>query len=134
MADKMHKHQENLQKLCRLCGGYLCKDAVVFKCQDILKHAFFIDVTKDSDLIEPKKLCKVCYATLLTVENRQTTTNLKPVSLEDHNDNCSTCARVETIKKGGRKPKKAKLGRPKSNEQIWSRAVINKVIEHYSKN
>ena len=126
----MHKHQENLQKLCRLCGGYICKDAVdVLKCQEKIKNAFFIDISNDSDLIEPRKICKVCYATLLTVENRQTTTNLKPVSWEHHNNNnCATCSRVETIKKGGRKPKKAKLGRPKSNEQIWSRAVLNKII------
>ena len=35
----MHKHQENFQKLCRLCGGYISKDAVgVLKCQEKIKH------------------------------------------------------------------------------------------------
>ena len=122
-------HREYLKQLCRLCGGKLNKDPVnVSLCISKIKNVYFIDISTDLPSIHPPKICQACYVTMRNVENRKTTTCLKIYSWDNHSQDCKVCSHIESIKKGGRKPKKAKTGRPSNNKKIWSRSIINNIM------
>ena len=73
-------------------------------------------------------------SSMLRHSYKRKTTTMKLFKWKSHCYNCQTCNKVSTIKNGGRRPKKVKLGRPKAETHIWSRAILNKVFAEVSHN
>ena len=90
---------------------------------------FFINVeNEDCGDIHPKYICLRCYSSMRQVKVRDTTNTLKIIAFKPHKENdCEVCGSVPTLKKGGRKKKKPKSGRP--TRRIWDRKVINEINE-----
>ena len=127
-------HADSLKKLCRLCATLLTKDTFeVSKYRDRLNRAFFIDTEADCEDNHPKRLCIRCYATILNIEKRGTTTTMKIQQWKPHDLNCEVCSSIKLLQMGHRNPnrktKKPKSGRPKKLEATWTRATSNLIIE-----
>ena len=125
-ANTFERHVSLLQKLCRICGNLLQKDTFnVSNYSSMIQTAFF--VYTDLTNVHPAKICLKCYATMLNIQKRETTTQTKVVTWQPHTStDCETCAYASGFSKAGRKPKKGKSGRPKStSNNIWTRKIIN---------
>ena len=125
-------HSQALENLCRLCGGNLTKKDVFYiqKYKDLINKTVLVNL--ESELLDdnhPKKFCMRCFSTLRNIEKKAITTAFTIVKWDEHCvKNCTTCARSIIAKKGGRRPKKEKKERPNSSESIWSRTILNKLI------
>ena len=66
---------------------------------------------------------------MTNIENRNTTTQLKPINWEVHDTNCTLCITIlqNSVKVEG-SAKKKKYGRP-SNNLIWTRAKTASFLE-----
>ena len=129
-------HALALLKLCRLCGGNISKYRVSYRCTDYIdeiKKGFGIDVLKDMDEVHPESFCDCCYASLqrkmkAVEECRVMLTYLKPVKWGEHvNEDCETCKRCDSVRKGGR-PKKGRKNRGKPAADS-----CHTIIEHIRK-
>ena len=130
MADVFEQHCLNLQNLCRICGGYIRKDPVMVNTiHERIAEAFHIDTSSDNPVVHPPKICLACYSTMINIKKRQTTTILKIWPWYEHSNDCMTCSHTLKVKKGGRKLKKPKLGRPKAGTKIWSRSIFDLLSE-----
>ena len=65
---------------------------------------------------------------MTNIQNRDTTTQLKPISWKVHDTNCTLCITMPELSKCGRKCKKIKCGRP-SNNSIWARVKTASFLE-----
>ena len=130
----MNVHAENLQRICRICFEFLGKDKyVLHNLKNRLANAFFINFNNELPLVHPSHICHKCYCTLCNIEKKSTTSTLAPHSWKAHSEgDCELCNKVATLKKGGRRPKragKAKGGRPSNNTKDWSQSVIKTLDE-----
>jgi len=128
-------HIQNLANLCRICGNRLRKlkqtYQTTYSCKrykELLEKNFQINTEKDDPAIHPPRFCNLC----------SITHTRERVYWEIHTDDgkCSTCAREDKAKKGGR-PKKSKRGGgkhlPKSSDDthtnMQSTATIKTVLK-----
>lgn len=91
-----------LAKLCRVCGEFLTKSKGIAKQKMTLEkelELLFVHIQEDVDNIHPKYVCFRCYNTLKNIENRNTTTQLKPKNWSPHTEVCSVCENVQGMKK-----------------------------------
>ena len=121
MTASYDQHIKYLKKLCRLCGGILSKDPVPV-CKFIMqaKTAFHIDLSDDKPEVHPPMLCMRCYTIARNVNERETTTTLVIKKWQTHDESCS-CYGI----KRGRRTKKVHTGRPSTENNIWTRPVLN---------
>ncbi|XP_057313751.1 V(D)J recombination-activating protein 1-like [Hydractinia symbiolongicarpus] len=125
-------HENMLAKLCRVCGEFLTKSKGIAKQKMTLEkelELLFVHIQEDVDNIHPKYVCFRCYNTLKNIENRNTTTQLKPKNWSPHTEVCSVCENVQGMKKGGRPSKKKKTGRPSTFKPIWSRKALEEISD-----
>ena len=127
-------HIQNLANLCRVCGNRLKKLKLTYErtysCKEYKEFLenFQINTKKDDPAIHPPQSCNLCLIAH----------KCKRVYWEIHTDdgNCSTCAREDKAKKGGR-PRKSKRGGgkyvPKSSDDMptnrKSTATIKTVLK-----
>ena len=72
-----HSPCTNFNKLCRICGNLLGKNALAKKMYITqLNSVLFINVTKDLQYIHPPKICMKCYLLMNTVSKRNSTISL----------------------------------------------------------
>ena len=93
-----------------------------------MSKAFLVNLDKGDPNIQPKSVCQPCYSTMTNAEVRQTTTQIKPLSLEAHVENIwVTCQQIQQLRIGGRKFKKNKTGRP--SKKLWSKIITKNVLK-----
>ena len=96
----MVSHEENLSKLCRLCGkkiilkhGYK-KAKSVEEYSDILFQYYDIDVSLESCEVYPKHLCGNCRRNLDRLKKGEATSSklTAPFEFVQHSENCYVCS------------------------------------------
>lgn len=125
MADK---HNEILDKLCRVCGQKLkAQPKKVILCKTLFLEVFSIDVSEEDTKVFPSSICHNCEIKMGHKKNGRRI-NLKVWKWVPHsNTSCKTCEHFCKIQKGGRKSKKSswRPGRPKANENFTLKDVMN---------
>ena len=126
------KHVEHLQKLCRVCGGWLWtgpKSGYGYNCSerdkksltlwsDLLEGCFSIMIHDDIPEMHPTKFCHSCRQVLARwCEAQMNNRNYQPATVlyewEEHSENsCSLCQRFSGLSQG-RRIKKCKRRYPR---------------------
>ena len=100
-------HQENLSRLCRLCGGRLATTKSAHSCngyEDLFSIS--IDLFEDQANVHPPRMCHACYCQIV-VANKPPTEKVYNWTRHPRVGTCDVCTLVVASSKGGR-PKKAK--------------------------
>ena len=126
MADN-DKHQESLQRLCRVCSN-LIKNRIKKKNEhsSLFLTCFGIEeVEKEDCNCFPKNFCHNCYLKMKGTEKGKSTSLQLSTWACHKNQACQTCNMLDTAKKGGRKSKPWHPGRPKSAHNMTLSELMN---------
>lgn len=119
--DGQELHNLGLKIICRICGRRCEKWPVSKrhngtkkeKHSDSLKSTYKVDVNEDCSAIHPANICQCCIGTFT-----QELPSRRPVQeWTEHGPNCLLCKLVEETRRGGRRPKPAKVAAKRRKER-----------------
>lgn len=122
----MEGHQENLNKLCRVCSNRVQKfkqrnvRKPVKKCAlyaEKIKLKYNIDVSFDEPHRHPLHICHLCYSNLFVATSREIPNDW---SAHPERGTCSVCSKVE----------EDKGGRPKKGKSAWVDRLVQKELDN----
>ena len=125
-------HTSILESLCRICGCRLKKASkreISYPCfqhVSLLMQAFNINTLEDDTLSSPSKFCQKCYNAAVR-ESYSVRVTISTWPAHKRTGDCPVCSLYIEQKKGGR-PKKAKMGRPKVDDNKNSLKLIDLVV------
>ena len=128
MAEENCVHSEGLTRLCRVYGGLLNFSTECYK--EELLEVFYCAFEKSQNA--PSKFCTKCYSKLKVTPKRKSTIVFTETIWGPHTqENCATCFRYDVLKKGGKKKKFVRKGRPPNDgsREEWSKQDSLKLIK-----
>ncbi|XP_019639004.1 PREDICTED: uncharacterized protein LOC109480979 [Branchiostoma belcheri] len=115
-------HIENINRLCRFCGEFNLtkaekdKKLSALNCElyaPKIKEIWGIEVARDRPYLHPKFFCRKCRSRLY---NPPKLSRAKRISWYPHTfgSDCVHCSKVESLRRGGRRPINKSSGKPKT--------------------